>query len=451
MSQSRSKMSRPETASKMSAAELCARLIRFDTSNYGEGRSAGEADLAAWLVGALERAGYAPQLVGPSPARASVVLRVPGTDPTLPAVLVHAHTDVVPVEPSQWTVPAFAGRISDGYVWGRGATDMKDMVAMTLATLLSWAKTGTRPRRDIVVLFVADEESGGEHGALWLVRNRPELFAGVQFAIGESGGDATELVAADGRTVRCYPIATGERGTLHLRLRASGDPGHASRPHPGHALERLIAACHRINTHEWPLRLTDTVRGYIETIDRALGNEPELDTEAGVLAAIDRLGPAGEVAAATIRCTATTTVMNAGMTVNVIPGNAEALVDVRCLPGTEDEAVETLRGLIGDGIAWEFVDRQSPVSAPHPSPWFDAMRDAIIAHDPDAVVPPVCMGGGTDAKAFAALGIAGYGFAPLTADPEGRRPAGTHGADERTPVASIDGGQRILEEFLTRV
>ncbi|GAA1597458.1 M20/M25/M40 family metallo-hydrolase [Leucobacter chromiireducens] len=444
-------MSKPDTAARLTAAELCARLIRFDTSNYGEGRSAGESDLATWIHAALERAGYEPHIVGPSPARASVVLRVPGTDATLPALLVHAHTDVVPVEPSQWTVPAFAGRISDGYVWGRGATDMKDMVAMTLATLLEWARAGTRPRRDIVVLFVADEESGGEHGALWLVRNRPELFAGVSFAIGESGGDATELAAADGTPVRCYPIATGERGTLHLRLRARGTAGHASRPHPGHALERLIAACHRINTYAWPLRLTETVRSYIETIDRALGNDPDLESEAGVLAAIDRLGPAGDVAAATIRCTATTTVVNAGMTVNVIPGSAEALVDVRCLPGTEEEAVETLRELIGPDLDWEFVDRQSPVSAPADSPWFDAMRDAILAHDPEAVVPPVCMGGGTDAKAFAQLGIAGYGFAPLTADPGGRRPAGAHGADERMPVASINGGQRILEEFLRHV
>lgn len=444
-------MSKPETAMRMSAAELCARLIRFDTSNFGAGRSAGEADLAAWIHSALERAGYAPQFVGPTAQRASVALRVPGIDPTLPALLVHAHTDVVPVEPSQWTVPAFAGRIADGYVWGRGATDMKDMVAMTLATLLSWARTGTRPRRDIVVLFVADEESGGDQGATWLVENRPELFDGVTAAIGESGGDATELTATDGRRIHCYPIATGERGTLHVRLHASGSPGHASRPHPGHALERIIAACHRINAYRWPLHLTGTVRQYIETLDRALGNEPDLDTEPGILAALDRLGPAGEVAAATIRCTATTTVVNSGVTVNVIPGHADALIDVRCLPGTEDDAVETLRELIGDGVEWEFVDRQSPVSAPDPSPWLDAMRAAIRAHDPNAVIPPVCMGGGTDAKAFARLGIAGYGFAPLTADPDGRRPGGTHGADERNPVASINGGQQILEEFLTRV
>lgn len=444
-------MSLPENASSLNAAELCARLIRFDTSNYGDGRSTGEYDIASWIQAALQHVGYAAQIVGPTPARASVVLRVPGTEPSLPAILVHAHTDVVPVEPSQWSIPAFAGRIADGYVWGRGATDMKDMVAMILKTLLNWAEQGTGPRRDVVVLFVADEEDGGGCGAGWLVEHRPELFAGVEVAIGESGGEATEIRAANGALRRFYPIATGERGTLQVRIRARGPAGHASLPHADQALERVIAACHRVNSHRWPLRLTETVREYIGTIDRELGNTPDLDTEAGVEAAIDRLGPAGGVAAATIRCTSATTVINAGVKVNVIPAQAEAELDVRCLPGTEEEAVATLDELIGDEVEWEFLARHSPVSAPYPSPWFEAMRRAILSQDPDAIVLPACMGGGTDAKAFTAIGIDCYGFAPLAADGEGRRSGGTHGADERNPVASITGGQQILERFLTDV
>lgn len=444
-------MSHPDIASRLSAAELCARLIRFDTSNYGDGQSAGEQDIASWIHAALKHAGYAPQIVGPTPARATVALRVRGADPALPAVLVHAHTDVVPVEPSQWSVPAFAGRIADGYVWGRGATDMKDMVAMTLKTLLNWAAMGTRPRRDVVVLFVADEESGGDFGAAWLVKHRPDLFAGVEVAIGESGGDAIEIEAPDGTPRRFYPVATGERGTLQLRIHARGIAGHGSRPQADQALKRVISACHRVNSHRWPLHLTDTVREYIETIDRALGNEPDFGIEAGVDAAIARIGPAGAVAAATTRCTSTTTLIHAGVKVNVIPAHAEAQLDVRCLPGTEDEVVAALDELIGDEVEWEFVSRHSPVSAPYPSPWFEAMRQAIVSQDPDAVVPPVCLGGGTDAKAFAKLGIACYGFAPLTADSDGRRGVGMHGADERNPVASIDGGQRILERFLTDV
>jgi acetylornithine deacetylase/succinyl-diaminopimelate desuccinylase-like protein len=193
------------------------------------------------------------------------------------------------------------------------------------------------------------------------------------------------------------------------------------------------------------------VREYIDTIDRALGNDPELDSEDGVVTAIQRLGAAGDVAASTIRNTASTTVINAGVKVNVIPAHAEAQLDVRCLPGTEDEVVATLAEIIGDEVEWEFMARVSPVSAPYPSPWFDAMRAAIVAQDPGAIVPPVCMGGGTDAKAFAKLGIAGYGFAPLALDNAGRRPGGVHGADERNPVESINGGQQILERFLSHV
>lgn len=444
-------MSHPSTASRLSAAELCARLIRFDTSNYGDGRSAGEHDIASWIHSALKHAGYAAQIVGPEPARASVVLRVPGEDRTLPALLVHAHTDVVPVEPSQWSVPAFAGHIADGYVWGRGATDMKDMVASVLRTLLNWAENDIRPQRDIVVAFVADEESGGEYGAAWLVRNMPEFFTGVEVAIGESGGDATELVANDGAPLRVYPIATGERGTLQLRIHARGTGGHGSRPQADQALTRVIDTCQRINAYQWPLRLTDTVREYIATIDRALGNEPRLDTDAGIAASIRRLGPAGEVAEAITRCTATTTVLNAGVKVNVIPASAEAQLDVRCLPGTEDEVVATLVHLIGDDVEWEFLSRCSPVTAPYPSHWFDAMRAAILTQDPAAITPPVWLGGGTDAKAFSELGIACYGFAPLTTDRAGRHPGGAHGADERNPVEAIDGGQRVLEQFLTHV
>ncbi|QIM19029.1 M20/M25/M40 family metallo-hydrolase [Leucobacter coleopterorum] len=444
-------MSQPNTAQRLSAAELCARLIRFDTSNYGEGHSAGERDIASWIHASLKHAGYAPQIVGPTPARASVVLRINGKDRSLPALLVHAHTDVVPVEPSQWSVPAFAGHISDGYVWGRGAVDMKDMAAMTLKTLLNWAENGIQPRRDIVVLFVADEESGGEFGATWLVANRPELFAGVEAAIGESGGEAIPLVTSSGETRRFYPVATAERGTLQIRIHATGKAGHGSRPQPGHALQRVIAACDRVNSYEWPLHLTGTVREYIETIDRALGNSPDLSDEEGVTLAIQRLGPAGEVALATTRCTATTTVINAGVKVNVIPSHAEAQLDVRCLPGTENEVIAVLDQLVGDDAEWEFLAKHSPVSAPYPSSWFDAMRDAIQFYDSEAIVPPMCMGGGTDAKAFATLGISGYGFAPLAIDSEGRRPSGMHGADERNPVECINGGQKMLERFLTRV
>lgn len=433
------------------AAELCSQLIQFDTTNYGEGKSNGERECADFIADLLTQAGYEPLVLGPTTERASVVLRIPGRDRTLPGLLVHAHIDVVPAEPEQWSFDPFSGEIRDGYIWGRGASDMKDMVAMSLATLLTWARDGITPRRDIVVAFVADEEDKGDYGALWLVAKHPELFAGLEAGIGESGGTATPLQARDGSMVRIYPVATGERGTLHMRLRSTGTSGHGSRPSNDSAITHLLGAAHRINSYRWPMHLTETVKSYIHGTTTALGYTPDLSTESGVEQAIDVMGTAGDVARATIRCSSTTTVLRAGYKVNVIPGAAEAEVDVRCLPGTEDLVLSTIDELLGDRVTREFLSYQPAVQSPLDSPWFAQMTAALKRYDPDAVVVPVCMGGGTDAKAFSPLGIRCYGFAPLGIDPENRTHSGVHGIDERIPVASVRSGQKILQDFLTNV
>ncbi|MEC5181438.1 M20/M25/M40 family metallo-hydrolase [Arthrobacter sp. CG_A4] len=435
----------------LDAAALCARLIRFDTTNHGEGRSAGERECAEFIAFRLEAAGYSPALLGPSAERSSVVVRVEGRDRTLPGLLVHAHLDVVPAEPEQWSRDPFSGVIEDGYIHGRGAADMKDMVAMTLATLLQWAEAGTQPQRDVVVAFVADEEDKGEHGALWLVAEHPELFEGIGAAIGESGGHAMELTAADGAPVRLYPVAVAERGTLHLRVRAEGNSGHGSRPVPENAVKTLISALDRVGNHNWPLTLTPAVRSYIEQTTRALGHDADLETESGVNAAINAMGEAGTVAGVTIRCSSTPTVLRAGYKVNVIPGVAEADIDIRCLPGTEDSTMAAIDALLGPGISREFLSHQSPTQSDADSHWFGSMRDALLRHDPAAVVVPYCMGGGTDAKAFAPLGISCFGFSPLGADPQRRTVEGVHGVDERVPVASVRSGQLVLQDFLENV
>ncbi|MGG5171897.1 M20/M25/M40 family metallo-hydrolase [Pseudarthrobacter sp. J1738] len=442
-------MASPESA--FDPAELCSQLIRFDTTNHGEGKSAGEKECAEYIASLLQSAGYAPLLLGPSPERTSVVLRVEGRDRTLPGLLVHAHLDVVPAEPEQWSRDPFSGEIADGYVYGRGASDMKDMVAMTLATLLEWAQQGIRPQRDIVVAFVADEEDKGDYGALWLAAEHPELFTGVEAAIGESGGHATLLTAVDGSPVRLYPVAVAERGTLHIRVRAQGTSGHGSRPVPVNAVKILISALERVGQHQWPLTLTPAVKSYIEQTTAALGHRADLETEEGVQLAIETMGAAGTVAAVTIRCSSTPTVLRAGYKVNVIPGTAEADIDIRCLPGTEESTMAVIDSLLGPGITREFLSHQPPTQSDAGSHWFDSMSTALTRHDPDAVVVPYCMGGGTDAKAFAPLGISCFGFAPLGADPEGRTVDGVHGIDERVPVASLRSGQRILRDFLENV
>ena len=426
-------------------------MIRFDTSNFGNGESRGETSLAEEIARILREAGYEPEIYAREADRASTVVRVRGIDASLPGLLVHGHIDVVPAEPEQWTVPPFEGRIEDGYVYGRGAADMKDMVAMMLVTLIEWAQQGIRPQRDVLFLFVADEEDTGAWGAGWLVDTHPEIFTGIGASIGESGGTATALAAADGSSRTLYPIAVAERGTLHMRLRANGLSGHGSRPTPDSAVTKLLGAAYRINSYNWPLELGETVHEYISSVNEALGYDVDLTTEAGTHQAIKNMGEAGEVAKVTIRCSATTTVLTAGYKVNVIPGSAEAEVDVRCLPGTYDSTLATVAELIGPDVSYTLTDPGAPTKFSSASPWFVAMRDAVLRHDPDAIVAPYCMGGGTDSKHFVRLGMECFGFAPLTLDPAGRRPKGVHSIDERVPVASVNGGQLLLSDFLQNI
>ncbi|GAB3432541.1 M20/M25/M40 family metallo-hydrolase [Flindersiella endophytica] len=425
------------------APDLCAALIRFDTTNHGDGKSAGERPAAEFVAAELSAAGYEPQLLEKASGRTNVVARIPGTDPSAEAVLVHAHLDVVPADASEWSVPPFSGEVRDGFIWGRGAVDMKDMAAMTLAAVRTWPERGVRPARDIVVAFVADEEDDGVYGARFLAEQHPGLFDGCAIGISESGGWTYHV----GDT-RLYPIACAERGTLHMRVTARGRAGHGSRPNPENAVVTLVQALSRVAAYRWPVRLTPTVQAYLERSGAALGVEVDLSSDEGVDATIERLGRAGELVTATVRNTSTPTVLEAGYKVNVIPGTATAKIDVRALPGTEEETLTTIDRLLGPGIEREQLIVNQGVSSPFDTAWFEAMGEALRAEDPDAVVVPYCMGGGTDAKAFSALGIDGYGFSPL-GFPEGYNHRGmAHGVDERVPVEAVRFGARVLDRFL---
>jgi acetylornithine deacetylase/succinyl-diaminopimelate desuccinylase-like protein len=436
-----------------SVVELCSRLLSFDSSNYGSAGSNGERETADYVVDVLHEAGYHPTLLESAPTRANVLLRVPGNgDPRLSALLVHGHLDVVPAEADQWSVDPFSGLVQDGFVWGRGATDMKDAVAVSLRTLLDWAETGRGPRRDIVFAFVADEEEDGAFGAEWLVANHPDWFTGVEAAIGESGGTPVQVRDRSGTLRRLYPVATAERGTLHMTLRAEGESGHGSRPAPDSAVVKLVETLSRIVGHRWPITLPPAGHAFLEGATAALGLTSDLSTEEGVAAALHALGDElGEFVRPASRCSVNPTALRAGYKVNVVPGFAEADLDVRTVPGLEDALLTTIESLLSPGVSRRFISNHPGVSAPIESLWFGGMRRALLAHDPDGVVVPFCMGGGTDAKAFSKLGIDCYGFAPLGRDPEGRAGSGMHGIDERVPVAALEAGVGILDTFLTQV
>ena len=304
-------------------------------------------------------------------------------------------------------------------------------------------------QRDVVVAFVADEEDQGVYGAGWLAEAHPELFDGVEAAIGESGGMFRRLERGD-TSVRCYPIAAAERGSLYLRLTARGVAGHASRPGPATAVSRLVDALHRLAHHPWPIHLSPAVRAQLRDGRRARGTV-DLDTAVGVQTCLDELGPTADVAGSRSGrrrprpCSAPAT---RSTSFRRRPPPRSTCAARRGMP---EELEATLPQLIGDEVEWEYTAHSLPVSAPVDGPWFAAMRDAVCAADPGAVVFPYCMGGGTDAKAFAPLGIAGYGFAPLGEDPDGRIAEGVHGVDERVPIASLLWGLLVLDHFLTSV
>ncbi|MFB9801252.1 M20/M25/M40 family metallo-hydrolase [Streptomonospora salina] len=434
------------------AVRFTSELIRLDTTNRGGG-DGWERPAAEYAAARLAEAGLRPQVLESAPGRANVVARVPGAAPSAPALLVHGHLDVVPADPARWSRPPFGGDVDGGLVWGRGAVDMKGTDAMVLALVRHWARTGRRPRRDIVLAFTADEEDSAACGAEWLAREHPGLFEGCTEAVGESGGHTVHATAADGGPVRLYPVGAGERGTAWLRLRAEGTAGHGSKTNRDNAVSALAAAAARIGAHEWPVRLTPVTRTALDGVAAAVGAgastaDPGFDPARDTDALIDSLGDAAELVRPTVRCSSAPTVLEAGYKVNVVPDRAEAGIDGRVLPGTEEEFAATLDALTGDRVQWEYRHRSRPLQSPVDAPLFDAMRDALREFDPGAHAVPVCLTGGTDAKQFAELGIRGYGFAPLYLPPGLDHGALFHGVDERVPVDGLHFGVRVLDRFL---
>ncbi|WP_046730130.1 M20/M25/M40 family metallo-hydrolase [Streptomyces humi] len=422
------------------AVRFTSELIRIDTSNFGGG-DCRERPAAEYAAERLAGAGLEPILLERTEGRTNVVARIEGTDPAADALLVHGHLDVVPAQASDWSVDPFSGEVRDGVVWGRGAVDMKNMDAMILAVVRGWAREGVRPRRDIVVAFTADEEASAVDGSGFLADHHPELFEGCTEGVGESGA----FTFHDGGGRQLYPVAAGERGTAWLRLTARGRAGHGSKVNKQNAVTRLAAAVARIGEHTWPPRLTPTVSAALTEIAVLYGIEPDLH-EVDLL--LDKLGPAAKLVEATVRNSANPTMLNAGYKVNVIPGEAVAFVDGRYLYGTEDEFRATLDRLTGPDVDWEFEHREVALQAPLDAPIYARMRAAVEEFAPEGHVVPYCMSGGTDAKQFSRLGIAGYGFAPLRL-PEGLDyQALFHGVDERVPVEALHFGVQVLDRFL---
>ncbi|MGN7798791.1 M20/M25/M40 family metallo-hydrolase [Leifsonia sp. 22587] len=415
-------------------------LIRFDTTNYGEGRSNGEADAAEYLEAKLVEMGLAPQVFESDPGRASVIARVEGADPSKPALVVHGHLDVVPADPRNWTVDPFGGEIRDGLLWGRGAVDMKNMDAMILTAVGDILAAGERPARDLVVAFFADEEDGGRRGSHYLVDTHPELFEGATEAISEVGGYSIDLA---GR--RAYLLQTGEKSLVWIKLIARGRAAHGSRLIRDNAITKLAEAVVALGREDWPVQLTATTTRLIDELGRLLDVDPE---RVGPDEVVLRTGTAAGFILATLRATTNPTLLEAGYKHNVIPDTAEALIDIRTLPGDEDIVLARVRELIGEDVEIEVMHRDIGLEAEFGGGLVDAITGTLRRHDPGAPVLPYLLSGGTDNKALSTLGITGYGFAPLRLPAELDFPGMFHGVDERVPLDALVFGRTVLRDLL---
>ncbi len=422
-------------------AEIARDLIRFDTSNYGEGRCNGETDAAEYVAANLRSLGLTPKLFDSEPGRTSVVARVPGRDSSRGALVVHGHLDVVPADPEAWSVDPFAGVIKDGLLWGRGAVDMKNMDAMILASLKDILGSGQQPARDLIVAFFADEEAGGVLGSHYLVDTHPDLFTGATEAISEVGGYSITLGGQ-----RAYLLQTGEKALIWIKLIARGDAAHGSRLIHANAVTRLAEAVAKVGRREWPIRLTDTTTALLAELARVLDVDPQrVGPDELALAT----GTASGFIQASLRTTTNPTVLHAGYKHNVIPDRAEALIDIRTLPGDEDAVLAEIAELVGPEIEIVIMHRDIGLETEFGGPLVDAVVDTLGRHDPGAPVLPYLLSAGTDNKALSTLGIKGYGFAPLKLPADLDFPAMFHGVDERVPLDALVFGRQVLTDLLS--
>jgi acetylornithine deacetylase/succinyl-diaminopimelate desuccinylase-like protein len=370
-----------------------------------------------------------------------------------PPLLLHAHLDVVPVERSYWTRDPFGGEIHDGYLWGRGALDMKHMAVMSALVMARLAREGRRLQRDLIFAGVADEEAGCDAGSAWLVDHHPERFR-AEYAVGEAGGFT---VWVDGQAI--YPVMVAEKGVVWMQLKAKGMPGHGSIPKGDNAVVRLSEAIAKLGHCHLPHHLTPTTERYIDQLAAAqpfprsvvvrLLKSPSLAWR--VLSTIpDPIVRAST--AAMLANTANPTMLQAGYKVNVVPGEACAHVDGRSLPGqSTEDLVREVQAIVGNDIEVMVTRALPPVETPAPSPLFDAIVATIGEQHPGALVVPWLAPGFTDAKNWSRLGARCYGFFPFQFPKDGPRFGELfHGHDERIPVDGLKWGMKTLWDFILR-
>lgn len=434
------------------ALDLFQALLRLDTTNAPD-RAVSEMPAAELLAERFRAAGLQPEVLALAPGRGNVVCRLPGAGQGAP-ILLSGHLDVVPADKATWSRDPFAAEVHDGWLWGRGAIDMKNMVAMSATVLCALARSGAKLQRDLIFAGVADEEAGCEAGSLWLAKNHPEKIR-AEYAISEIGGFTLH---SGGK--RFYPIQVAEKGICWVTVTARGTPGHGSLPNKDNPIPKLARAAQALAERRLPVHVTPVVEGQMRTL-ASHQSPPASLVLRGLLSPwltdhlLDHVLPDKSLAAtfdAALHNTANPTVLRAGAQINQVPAEAQLQVDGRLLPGqSADDFVRELRAVIGEGFDIR-VDRTLPASE---TEWEDPIQhyitEVIARHDPEGIVLRTMIPGFTDAKAYSQLGMKCWGFSPVQLPPGVSFSAMFHGNDERIPVDGFRWGLRALYDLVAKL
>ena len=426
--------------------EVLRDLIRFDTTNP----PGNEGECIAYVQRLLTDAGVDSKLVARHDARPNLIARLPGAGEA-PPLLLYGHVDVVTTAGQRWTHPPFAADLVDGTVWGRGALDMKSGVAMLLDAFLRAARGELKPRGDVILAGLSDEEAGGDFGARFLAEEHADLFAGVKHALGEFGGFSSEVA---GR--RVYPIQVAEKQICWLRAVVRGPGGHASMPQRGGTTARLGRLLRALDRKRTPVHVTPVARQFVEgladglprakaAVVRGLLNPALTDRVLALLPAEQRSG-----FAPILRNTATPTIIRGGDKINVVPSEIEVELDGRLLPGfTPDDLIRELHALAGADIELSVVRHDAGPKEPDMS-WFDGLAAILRELDPTGKPVPLLMPGVTDGRFFSRIGIQTYGFLPLTLPADFKLFSIVHAADERVPADAVRFGAEAVGRAVER-
>ncbi len=423
-------------------------LVRINTTNP----PGGERPAAEYLATVLRQEGLEPLLLEAAPGRANLVVRLHSSGEKPPLLLL-SHLDVVPAEAEMWRYPPFSATIADGYIWGRGTVDTKNLTAIELMTLLLLHRRGIPLKRDVVMVACADEEEHGTHGLQWLVRHRSDLIR-AEYALNEGGGYGFDL-----RGQTYFTCQTAEKGVCWLRLRSRGEAGHGALPHPENAVVQLAEAVTKLGRTPLPMHLTPSAERFIEGLARGQGKETAvlvrglLDPAASsfLLRQLPISPTWAQMLHGMLHNTATPTILRAGEKINVIPSVAEAMVDGRILPGQHPEQfLREVEEVVGPAVDVEVEEYAPPMEADPESPLYDTIEEVMKEVEPQAILLPLIVCGATDAKHLAPLGITTYGFCPMREEGHLSPLQLAHAHNERISLENLRFGLEVFYEVVRR-